>query len=73
MSPTEAMLMRSVDLAGGGGGTGITGSGAASTGIAGGSDMSSGAGLVAQAVNCSIEITAASRQMLTKVPGPVNT
>lgn len=73
ISPTEAMLRRSVDLAGGGGGTGITGFGVASIGLAGASGVSSGAGLVAHATNCSIATAAASRGMLMKVLGPVNT
>lgn len=65
MSPTEAMLTRSDDLAGRGGGAGVSGSGVASIGLSDGSTVSSSAGVVAQAASCSTAITAASRQVLT--------
>ena len=65
--------MRSVDFAGGGGGGGITGSGVASIGVAGDSDVSSGTGLDTQAAKSSTAIVAESRQILTIVPGPVST
>lgn len=54
MSPTEAILRRSVDLSGNGGGSGTAASGAGSSSGAGSAaGGASGGGLVAHAANCS--------------------